>query len=76
MARKCSFWVKLEPNWVGNHSYGWKAVGLTQTQPKTGYSIFLELDIELPQKLQIDVPSGLIHVATEADKMVEELDDS
>ena len=74
MVRKTRFWLKLEPDFIGQKAYGWKAVGVTQTQPRHGFCLYMELDIDGPPEVKVNVPAPLVHdVRTEADKIEEEL---
>jgi len=71
--RKTRCWLKIEPDLQFGKQYGWKVVGVTRGQPKTGHAIFLELNIEGPDMIAVEVPATLVHVRTEADKIAEEL---
>ena len=74
-----TFWVKIEPEfaWRGGKQIGWKAVGLTQSQPRVGRSIMLRLDIPMPKCLDVEVLESDIKVKTAgdigADRVVHEL---
>lgn len=69
------FWLKLEPvQGYSGRQLGWKVVGVNQKQPKTGYSIFMELDVPGPTTIRHAITPQEITVSTMADKIVEELD--
>jgi len=74
-AHKTVCWLKLEADIQYGRHYGYKVVGVTQSQPKTGAAIYLELNIEDPQPYILSVPNANIHIKTETDKIIEELSD-
>ena len=75
MNTKATCWLKIEPSFLykGSSQSGWRIVGCTQTQPKSGYAIMLSLTIPLPKAIQVDVDRNDVVVQTNTDIAVQKV---
>jgi len=71
---KVGCWLKIEPAFSYSHrQLGWKIVGVTQSQPKRGHAIHIQLDIPRPQMHEVEVQPDDIIVQTQTDQRVQRI---